>query len=47
MLRTGALYEDLGPDFYQRRDPDRARRRAMADLKALGYDVTLTPTGAA
>jgi transposase len=41
MLTTGALYDDLGADYYTRRRPDRAKHRAIAQLEALGYTVTL------
>jgi transposase len=36
-------YHDLGGDFFIRRDSDRARQRAIAQLQALGYQVTLQP----
>lgn len=42
MLTTGALYEDLGADYYTRRRPERAKKRAVAQLQALGFAVTLT-----
>jgi transposase len=35
-------YHDLGGDFI-RRDSHRARQRAVAQLQALGYQVTLQP----
>lgn len=47
MLTTGALYDDPGPDWYTRRDPERAKRRALSQLHDLGYDITLNPAGAA
>ncbi len=43
MAHTGAEYDDPGPDYYTRRDPERARRRALDQLQTLGYQVTLTP----
>ncbi len=43
MLTTGALYDDLGGDFYARRNPDRTRQRALDQLKQMGYAVTLSP----
>jgi len=43
MARTGELYNDPGPDFYTRLHPDRAKRRALDQLRAMGYDVTLNP----
>ena len=47
MARTGELYNDPGVDFYTRRNPDRAKRRALDQLHAMGYDVTLSPIHAA
>jgi len=43
MLTTGALYDDLGGDFYARRNLDRTRQRALDQLKQMGYAVTLSP----
>ena len=40
MARTGELYNDPGADYYERLYPDRTRRRAIAQLERLGYDVT-------
>ena len=42
-----ARYRDLGPDWHVR-NTDRARRTRshVEHLKALGYDVTLTPAAA-
>ena len=34
---------DPGGDYFTRRDPDRAKKRAIDQLHAIGYDVTLTP----
>ena len=45
MTATGALYDDPGPDFYTRRNPDKAKRRAIEQLRVMGYTVTLEPTG--
>jgi len=45
MLSTGELYRDLGSDYLTRQDPDRATRRLVRQLEALGHIVTLqTPT---
>jgi transposase len=41
MAHTGELYNDPGADYYERLHPDRARRRAIAQLERLGYNVTL------
>jgi transposase len=44
MASTNTPYHDLGGDYFLRRDPARATRRALAQLQHLGYDITLTPT---
>jgi transposase len=41
MLTTGELYNDLGADYFQRRDPERVARRLVAQLESLGHKVTL------
>lgn len=43
MAMTGVPYRDLGADYYTQRRPDRAKRRALHQLAALGYNVTLEP----
>lgn len=43
MFTTGEAYRDLGGDYYQRRDPERATKRLVAKLQDLGHDVTLQP----
>jgi transposase len=43
MLSNGADHQDLGGDYFLRRDPDRERRRAITALNRLGYTVTLNP----
>jgi hypothetical protein len=43
MSMTGALYQDLGLDYYTRRDPERVKRRALKQLTNLGYQVTINP----
>lgn len=43
MLTNGVFYDDLGGDFYSRRNPDKTKQRALNQLKQMGYDVTLTP----
>lgn len=47
MAATGAVYDDPGPDFYTRLYPDRAKRRALDQLRTMGYHVTLNPMEAA
>jgi transposase len=46
LLANDCDYADLGGDFFIRRDSDRARQRAVAQLQALGYQVTLQPLAA-
>lgn len=41
MGHTGEVYTDLGADYYHRRNPERSKQRALAQLRALGYQVTL------
>lgn len=43
MLRNGEAYNDPGPDYYSRHDPQRATNRAVRQLESLGYEVTITP----
>lgn len=47
MLSTGTLYCDPGADFYTRLNPDKAKHRALDQLRKMGYDVTLNPLAAA
>ena len=46
MLTTGEIYNDLGPDYYRRRDPARTTKRLVAQLEALGHNVTLQEAAA-
>jgi transposase len=41
MLSTGELYVDLGGDYFRKRDPERITKRLVAQLQALGHQVTL------
>jgi len=47
MLSTGELYNDLGGDYFQRRDPERQTKRLLAQLQRLGHTVTLQGASAA
>lgn len=47
MLATGELYDDLGGDYFRKRDPERATKRLIAQLEALGHTVTLEEAVAA
>jgi transposase len=40
-LSTGELYEDPGPDTLRNRSAEHVKRRALAQLRSLGYDVHL------
>lgn len=44
MASTGAYYDDPGPDYYARHNPERAERNAIHQLRSLGYEVTLKRT---
>lgn len=41
IMRDGVSYQELGPDYFDRRHRDRAVRRHVRQLEALGYRVTL------
>ncbi len=43
MITTGALYTDPGGDYYTRLHPDKAKQRAVDQLRKMGYTVTLEP----
>jgi transposase len=45
MGRDGTLYDDPGADFFTRLHPERAKTRALHQLQAMGYQVTLERTG--
>ncbi|MGB8381450.1 MAG: IS110 family transposase [Dermatophilaceae bacterium] len=47
MLTNGTLYDEPGPDYYARRNPERTKHHAIRQLEALGYNVTVGPRGAA
>ena len=46
MLTTGEIYNDLGGDYFQRRDPDKTAKRLIAQLERLGHTVTLQEVAA-
>jgi transposase len=46
MFTTGETYRDLGGNYFARRDPERATKRLIAKLQALGRHVTLQPAAA-
>jgi transposase len=43
MLVNGTLYQDPGPDYYTRHHPAHTKAKAIKQLQALGYDVSLAP----
>ena len=46
VLRDGATYQDLGPDYFTRPGTpvnDRRKNHLVEELKALGYTVQVTP----
>ncbi len=47
MLSTGELYNDLGGDYFRKRDPERITKRLVTQLEALGHTVTLQEVAAA
>lgn len=42
MLRHDQPYRDPGGDYYDRKDPDATRRKAVAQLRRLGFHVELS-----
>jgi transposase len=46
ILQTGETFNEPGGDFYSKRNPEKAKRRAIDQLRNLGYTVTLEPTAA-
>lgn len=43
MLTNGETYTDSGPDYFIRQKPAQTQIRAIHQLEALGYTVTLEP----
>lgn len=43
MLTPGELYLDPRADYFTRRAPAKAKARAIGQLEALDYQVTITP----
>ena len=44
MLTNRVTYLELGGDYYTQRDPMRAKHKAIRQLEALGYQVTVQPS---
>lgn len=47
MLKFRVDYQDLGPDYFLRLEPERQKRYLIKRLQQLGYEVQLTATEAA
>jgi transposase len=47
VLKRGATYTELGPDFLDRLEPERLTRQLVKRLEAMGHKVTLEPRPAA
>jgi transposase len=43
MLKYDVEYQDLGVDYFDKREPERLRRYLVQRLERLGYQVTLAP----
>lgn len=43
MITTQTTYQDPGADYFIRRNPAKARQRAIDQLAKMGYAVTLSP----
>ena len=43
ILRDGTVYQERGGDYFDRLNPERARRRLTARLERLGWEVQLKP----
>ena len=41
VMRDGVTYQELGANYFERRDRERTTRRHVKQLEALGYSVTL------
>jgi len=46
MLTNGEFYRDPGADYFTQRTPAKTKARAISQLEALGYHVTLQPLAA-
>lgn len=46
LLSTGEIYDDPGPDRLRNMSADHVKRRALAQLRSLGYEVTVSEPAA-
>lgn len=44
LLANGEVFKELGPDYYDQHNKDRAKSRAVKELERLGYAVRLDST---
>jgi transposase len=47
LAKPEEVYQELGADFFLKRNPERERERAVRRLEGLGFSVTLAPVPAA
>lgn len=47
LLERGTTYEEVGENYFDRRQTERTKRRLVNRLEALGYEVTVQETAAA
>ena len=47
LLQRETTYQELGGNYFDERDRQGVKRRAVQRLESLGYDVTLTAKAAA
>ena len=43
VLKNNVEYHDLGPDYFDKLEPERLRRYLVKRLQSIGWNVTLTP----
>ena len=43
MIKTGQCYQDLGADFFDKRNKETIAKRSVQRLEALGFNVTIKP----
>lgn len=43
MLKNGTEYQDLGSDYFDKRDEQRTQKRLIKRLESMGLEVTITP----
>ena len=46
LVTQGVDYQDLGRDYFDKRNQETIKRRAVKRLEQLGYQVDLTPVPA-